>query len=210
MNNKKYTVRLSDEERGVCQEIVKRLKGTSEKVKRAQILLKADADGPGWSDVKIAEAYDCRVQTVETVRKRLVTEGFEVALERKKRLTAPTPHKLDGVAEAKLIAMRLGKPPAGYGRWSLQLLADELVALEVVSSICPETVRKTLKVLGDSARPRRRVRGVHGRCARNVRKNLRSETTRAVHGRATGAVVEGDASADCCHEAARQACRLRV
>ena len=139
--NKKYTVRLSDEERGVCQEIVKRLKGTSEKVKRAQILLKADADGPEWLDVKIAEAYDCRVQTVETVRKRLVTEGFEVALERKKRSTAPTPHKLDGVAEAKLIAMRLGKPPAGYGRWSLQLLADELV----VSSICPETVRKTLK-----------------------------------------------------------------
>jgi len=143
--NKKYTVRLSDEERGVCQEIVKRLKGTSEKVKRAQILLKANADGPEWSDVKSAEAYDCRVQTVETVRKRLVTEGFEVALERKKRSTAPTPHKLDGVAEAKLLAMRLGKPPAGYGRWSLQLLADELVALEVVSSICPETVRKTLK-----------------------------------------------------------------
>jgi len=143
--NKRYTVRLSDEERGVCQGIVKRLKGTSEKVKRAQILLKADADGPGWSDGKIAEAYDCRVQTVETVRKRLVTEGFEVALERKKRATGPTPHKLDGVAEAKLIAMRLGKPPAGYGRWSLQLLADELVALEVVSSICPETVRKTLK-----------------------------------------------------------------
>ena len=95
--------------------------------------------------MKIAEAYDCRVQTVETVRKRLVTEGFESALERKKRATAPTPHKLDGVAEAKLIAMRLGKPPAGYGRWSLQLLADELVALEVVSSICPATVRKTLK-----------------------------------------------------------------
>jgi len=146
--NKKYTVRLSDVERGVCQEIVKRLKGTSEKVKRAQILLKADAAGPGWSDVKIAEAYDCRVQTVETVRKRLVTEGFEVARERKKRSTAPTPHKLDGVAEAKLIAMRLGKPPAGYGRWSLQLLADELVALEVVSSICPETIRKTLKKTG--------------------------------------------------------------
>ena len=143
--NKKYTVRLSAEERGVCQEIVMRLKGTSEKVKRAQMLLKADADGPEWSDIKIAEAYDCRVQTVETVRKRLVTEGFEVALERKKRSTAPTPHKLDGIAEAKLIAMRLGKPPAGYGRWSLQLLADALVALEVVASICPETVRKTLK-----------------------------------------------------------------
>lgn len=143
--NKKYIVRLSDEERVVCQEVVKRLKGTSEKVKRAQILLKADADGPAWPDAKIAEAFDCRVQTVETVRKRLVTEGFEAVLERKKRATAPTASKLDGAAEAKLIAMRLGKPPAGYGRWSLQLLADELVALEVVSSICPETVRKTLK-----------------------------------------------------------------
>ena len=63
--NKKYIVRLSDEERALCQDIVKRLKGTSEKVKRAQILLKSDADGPGWSDEKIAEAYDCSVRTVE-------------------------------------------------------------------------------------------------------------------------------------------------
>lgn len=142
---KKYIVRLSDEERGVCQEIVKRLKGSSEKVKRAQILLKADADGPGWPDVKIAEAFNCRVQTVENLRKRLVLEGFQAAVERKLRATSPTPPKLDGEGEAKLIAMRLGKPPAGYGRWSLQLLADELVALEVVESICAETVRKTLK-----------------------------------------------------------------
>ena len=146
--NKKYIVRLSDEERVVCQGIVKRLKGTSQKVKRAQILLKADADGRNWSDRQIAEAYDCRVQTIESVRRRLVTDGFEATLERKKRATPPTPHKLDGVAEAKLIAMRLGKPPAGYGRWSLQLLADELIALEVVSSISPETVRKTLKKTG--------------------------------------------------------------
>jgi hypothetical protein len=143
--NKKYIVRLLDEERGVCQDIVKRLKGTSEKVKRAQILLKADTDGPGWPDLKIAEAFDCTVRTVEKLRERLVTAGFDVALERKKRAMSPTPRKLDGVAEAKLIAMRLGKPPAGYGRWSLQLLADELVVLEVVPSISAETVRKTLK-----------------------------------------------------------------
>jgi hypothetical protein len=145
--NKKYIVRLSDEERGMCQGIVKRLKGTSEKVKRAQIMLKADADGPGWPDAKIAEAYDCSVRSVENLRERLVTAGFDLALERKRRATAPTPtpRTLDGVGEAKLIAMRLGKPPAGYGRWSLRLLADELVALEVVPSICAETVRKTLK-----------------------------------------------------------------
>lgn len=146
--NKKYIVRLAEKERAVCQDIVKRLKGTSQKVKRAQILLKADADGLNWSDQQIAEAFDCRVQTIEAVRKRLVLDGFETALERKKRATPPTPHKLDGVAEAKLIALRLGKPPAGYGRWSLQLLADELVALEVVESISPETVRKTLKKTG--------------------------------------------------------------
>jgi hypothetical protein len=143
--NKKYIVRLSDEERGVCQEIVKRLKGSSEKVKRAQILLKADTDGPAWPDLKIAEAFDCRVQTIENLRKRLVTESFDAALQRKQRATPPTASKLDGEGEIKLIAMRLGKPPAGYGRWSLQLLANELVALEVVDSICPETVRKTLK-----------------------------------------------------------------
>jgi hypothetical protein len=85
------------------------------------------------------------VRTVEYVRERLVTEGFELALEGKKRREPPTPCKLDGEAEAKLIAMRLGRPPTGYGHWTLQLLADELVALEVVDSISHETVRKVLK-----------------------------------------------------------------
>jgi hypothetical protein len=143
--NKKFIVRLSDEERGVCQEIVKNLKGSSQKFRRAQILLKADADGPGWTDARIADAFNCRVQTIENLRKRLVTEGFELALEGKKRSEPPTPCKLDGEAEAKLIAMRLGKPPTGYGHWTLRLLADELVALEVVDSISHETVRQVLK-----------------------------------------------------------------
>ena len=143
--NKKFIVRLSDAERAVCQEVIKKLKGSSQKVRRAQILLKADADGPGWTDARIAEAFNCRVQTIENLRKRLVTEGFDLALEGMKRKEPPTPAKLDGAGEAKLIAMRLGKPPAGYGHWTLQLLADELVALEVVDSISHETVRKVLK-----------------------------------------------------------------
>jgi transposase len=143
--NKKYIVRLSDEERGICQQIIKNLQGSSQKFRRAQILLKADADGPGWLDVKIAEAFNCRVQTIEHVRKRLVTEGFALALNGQQRQEPPTRPKLDGEAEAQLIAMRLGKPPVGYGHWTLQLLADELVALEVVESISHETVRKTLK-----------------------------------------------------------------
>lgn len=143
--NKKYVVRLSEEERGVCQEIVKKLKGSSQKFRRAQILLKADADGPSWADGRIAEAFNCRVQTIENLRKRLVMEGFNLALEGKKRQEPPTPSKLAGEAEAKLIALRLGKPPAGYGHWTLQLLADEMVALEIVDSISHETVRKVLK-----------------------------------------------------------------
>lgn len=143
--NKKYVVRLSEEERQVCQAVVKKLKGSSQKVRRAQVLLKADVDGPNWTDQRIAEAFHCRVQTIENLRKRLVTEGFETALNGKQRESPPTPPLLDGAGEAKLIALRLGKPPAGYGRWTLQLLADELVALEVVESISLETVRQTLK-----------------------------------------------------------------
>lgn len=146
--NKKYVVRLSQDERQACQDVIKKLKGSSQKVKRAQILLKADVDGQGWTDQKISESFDCRVQTVESIRKQFVLEGFEAALERKKRADPPTPPKLDGKQEAKLIAMRLGKPPQGYGRWTLQLLADQLVELEVVDSISHETVRKTLKKTG--------------------------------------------------------------
>ncbi len=143
--HKKYVVRLSDAERQLCHDVIKKLKGSSQKVRRAQILLKADEDGPAWTDVRIAEAFGCREQTVENLRKRVVTESFEQTLDGKQRPDPPTPPKLDGAAEAKLIAMRLGKPPAGFGKWTLQLLADQMVTLEIVESICPETVRKVLK-----------------------------------------------------------------
>jgi hypothetical protein len=128
--------------------VIKKLKGTSQKVRRAYILLKADAEGPAWTDAKIAEAFGCRIQTVENVRMRWVTESFEMALNGKKRQSPPRSPLLDGEKEAKLIAMRLGQPPAGYGRWTLRLLADELVTLDVVDSISPETVRQTLKKTG--------------------------------------------------------------
>ncbi len=143
--NKKYIVRLSEEERATCHAVIKKLKGSSQKVRRAHLLLKTDADGPAWTDTQIAEAFDCRVPTLENLRKRVVLDGFELALHGKKREKPPTPPKLDGEGEAKLIAMRLGKPPQGFGKWTLQLLAGQLVKLEVVDSICPETVRKTLK-----------------------------------------------------------------
>lgn len=143
--HKRYVVRLSDEERGVCPTILKHLKGSSQKCRRAQILLKADVAGPGWADAKIAEAFNCRVHTIEHLRKRLASASFELALDGKKRAEPPMPCKLDGEVEAKLIAMRLGKPPAGYGHWTLRLLADAMVALAVVDAISHETVRKTLK-----------------------------------------------------------------
>lgn len=146
--NKKYVARLTDEERLHLQGIVKKLKGSSEKVKRAQILLKADADGPNWTDGKIADAFGCRTRTIEKLRQRLVTEGFEAAVERKQRTTPPVPKKLDGEQEAQIIAMRLGKPPEGYSNWSLRLLAEQAVALEIVDSISHTTVRQTLKKTG--------------------------------------------------------------
>lgn len=142
---KKYIVRLTDAERRSCEAVVSELKGTSQKARRARILLKADADGPGWTDEKICEAFGCRVQTVENVRKRFVTEGFELALEGKKRASPPTDPKLDGEGEAKVIALRLGAPPAGYGRWTLRLLAERVVELEIVEAISHETIRATLK-----------------------------------------------------------------
>ncbi len=142
---KKYIVRLTDQERAICEATIKKETGKSEKLRRATILLKAAVDGPAWDDAKISEAVGCRRQTVEKVRQAVVHEGFEGALVRKKRAMPPTAKLLDGAAEAKLIAMRLGKPPAGFGHWTLRLLADQMVELEIVESISPETVRQTLK-----------------------------------------------------------------
>ena len=142
---KKYIVRLTDDERDILRSVVKKLKGSSQKVRRAQMLLKADADGPNWPDRQIAEAFSCRTKTVENVRQKLVTEGFDASLNRKKRDTAPRTKLLDGEQEARVIALRLGTPPKGYANWSLRLLAEKVVELEIVESISYETVRRTLK-----------------------------------------------------------------
>jgi hypothetical protein len=141
---KKYIVRLTDAERQILCEIVAKFKGSSQKVRRAQVLFKADADGPCWTDAKIADAFGCRTKTVENIRERFVVEGFEVTLEGKTRVE-PRPKLLDGEQEAKVIAMRLGSPPAGFANWTLRLLAEQVVALEIVESISHETVRRTLK-----------------------------------------------------------------
>lgn len=142
MSAKKFVVELSEAEREVCRQVIKKLLGTSQKVKRANILLKADQ---GWTDAKIAEALDCRTKTVENLRKRFVESGFEKTLEHFKRATPPVEKILDGEQEAKVIAMRLGEPPSGFGKWTLRLLARKVVELEIAAAISYQTVRRTLK-----------------------------------------------------------------
>jgi hypothetical protein len=142
----KFVVCLDESERGRLQEMVDRGKGSKTIRNRALVLLKADEGehGPGWTDAKIAEAFDVGVRTVERTRRLLVVEGFEAVLARK-----PSPNrqyrKLDGVQEAELVKLACSKPPKGRARWSLQLLADGLVERKVVGSIGREAVRTTLQ-----------------------------------------------------------------
>jgi hypothetical protein len=142
---KKYIVRLTEEERCQLREVIKKLKGSSQKVRRAQILLKADIEGSNWTDERIAEAFDCRTKTVENIRRRLVEKGFAETLNGSRRDTPPTEKRLDGEQEAHIIAMRLGSPPKGYNNWSLRLLARKAVELSIVDTVSYETVRRTLK-----------------------------------------------------------------
>ena len=175
---KLYIVRLSKEEREILLETVKNLKGSSQKAKRANILLQADVEGPNWKDRQIAEAYRCRTRTVENVRKTLVREGFLRALNGKKREEPPRKPKFDKEQEARVIALRLGDPPEGFANWSLRLLADKVVELGIVGSVDPTTVGKVFKkrdeqtqdpVLGHPSGRKRRVRSPHGERARDLR-----------------------------------------
>ena len=142
---KLYLVRLTEQEREELRSVVKKLKGTSQKVRRAQILLKADAEGPHWTDERIAEAFGCRTRTVERLRQRLCERGFEETLHRVERAKPPVEKLLTGEQEARLIATRLGPPPKGYANWTLRLLARKVVELEIADSVSYETIRRTLK-----------------------------------------------------------------
>ena len=146
--NKKYIVRLTAKERRILREVVRTLAGSSQKVRRAQMLLKADVAGPAWTDERIAEAFDSRTRTIEKLRERFVTEGFAQTLHGKVRDQPATEKLLSGKQEAQVIAMRLGPPPKGYANWTLRLLARKVVELEIVESISYETVRRTLKKTG--------------------------------------------------------------
>jgi len=142
---KRYVVRLTDEERGELRRLVSKGRAAAHRIRRANILLLADADGPGWTDARIAEAVGVHPFTVRNVRQRLVERGLEGALARKKQERPSRERLLDGKGEAELIALACSAPPEGRARWTLHLLADKLVELEVVESISHETVRQTLK-----------------------------------------------------------------
>ena len=142
----KHVVTLTAEERSDLHDLVTKGKAAARKRLHAQILLKSDTgpQGEGWTDVRIAEAFDVGTATVERVRRRLVEEGLEAALNRKKQINRK-PRKIDGKVEAQLIAAACSKAPEGRARWTLRMLADRLVELECLESISHEAVRQTLK-----------------------------------------------------------------
>jgi transposase len=142
---KRWIVELSQEEREQLEQLIKKGKVVGYKIKHAHMLLKADEGefGPAWPDTRIAEAYNTSESTVRNLRKRLVEKGFETALEREKQTNRRI--KFDGETEAKLIAIACSEPPEGYSRWSIRLLADRLVELEIVDEISPMTVQRIMK-----------------------------------------------------------------
>jgi transposase len=142
---KRYVVRLTDGERDELRRLVSKGRGAAYKIRHANILLLADVDGPGWTDARIAQAVGVHPFTVRNVRQRLVERGLEGALARKEQQRPSRERLLDGKKEAELIALACSAPPEGRTRWTLHLLADRLVELEVVDSISHETVRQTLK-----------------------------------------------------------------
>ena len=144
---KRYKVTLDAEERQHLHDLIAAGKAAARKLAHARILLKADAadGGPAWPDWPIADALEVSTDTVERVRRRFVEQGLDAALDRKQRERPPREVKLDGRAEARLIALACSAPPDGRAAWTMQLLADKLVELEVVDSISDETVRLALK-----------------------------------------------------------------
>jgi transposase len=144
---KKYIVRLSDEERERLNALINAGKHPARKLLKARILLKADISdaGEGWSDSRIAEAFDTSTDTILRTRQRLVEEGLDAALAYKYSPASARPRIFDGAAEAKLIALACGDPPKGRARWTLQLLEEQVVELKIVDRASDNTIGRTLK-----------------------------------------------------------------
>ena len=190
---KKYVVRLTTEERERLEALVRVGKSPAQLLTRARVLLKADVSeaGEGWSDSAIAAALDTSINNVARTRQQLVEEGFESTLKRKYNPNSARPRIFDGAAEAKLIALTCSPAPEGFARWSLRLLEEKVVELNIVEKASDNTIGRTLKkrsqtppqtAVGDPARRQRRLRRRHGRRAGNLREAARSRSSSRVSG----------------------------
>jgi hypothetical protein len=144
---KKYVVKLSAEERERLEGLIRAGKSPAQLLTRARILLKADASeaGEGWSDSAISAALDTSINNVARARQQLVEEGFESTLKRKYNPNSARPRIFDGAAEAKLIALTCSPAPEGFARWSLRLLEEKVVELNIVEKVSDNTIGRTLK-----------------------------------------------------------------
>jgi hypothetical protein len=144
---KKYVVRLSPDERETLETLIRKGKHPAAQVLKARLLLKADISeaGDGWSDGRIVAALDTSLSTVFRTRQRLVEEGFEAVLNRKHSPNSARRRIFDGAAEAKLIALACSPPPKGRARWTLVLLEDKVVELNIVDRASDNTIGRTLK-----------------------------------------------------------------
>ena len=147
MSEKRYIVQLTEDERARLTTVVNAKRVARKKRMRAQVLRKIDAGdhGPAWTDERAAEAFDVHVNTVRTIRKQLVLHGFDEVLERKPRAEPARTPVFDRETEAALFAVAASDPPPGHARWTLRLLAGEVVRLDIVEAVCHETVRHVLK-----------------------------------------------------------------
>jgi len=145
LRKQKYVVQLKEEERQQLREIVSKGEAKAYQIQHANILLAADINGPAWIDADIAQALDLDINTISRVRQRFFEQGLTAALKRKKQDYPSRRPILDGAAEAHLLAVACSQPPEGRSRWTLKLLADKIVELEIVEEVSTETVRRTLK-----------------------------------------------------------------
>ena len=144
--NKKYIVELTSKERSQLRDVIKAERMAAHKRHHARMLLKLDqgASGPGWPDAQVAAAFDCTARSAERLRRRLVERGLDASLEHGNRGSYRA-RRLDGAAEAHLIALACGEAPQGRNRWTVRLLADQAVALGIVDSCSKSTIHRTLK-----------------------------------------------------------------
>jgi Homeodomain-like domain len=196
---KKYVVRLSDEEREQLAALIRKGSSPAHRLLKARILLKADVSeaGEGWSDNQIIDALGTSASMVYRVRKQLVEEGFESVLSRKPRATPAVRRIFDDEKEAKLIALACSEPPKGRARWTLRLLENKVVELNIVDRASDSTIGRTLKktfsttsetAMGHPAEGQQRVRSGHGRRAGRIHAAARSQYSSGLLGRDLQAV----------------------